>query len=286
MPEKRIYAARREMPVAFQENYFNNGSAYFADIDAAGMPAPGKTATARYTDERYIKTFMRTGNKKLTDVYDAETRERIAAYAQFNLPARRTCPNATKACFKFCYAIRDERFPTPRENRRANYDASRRDDFVERMIYTIETNLATPRYHNAVMILRIHESGDFYSKEYMQKWIRVISHFIGRNVIFQFYTKCFDFVLSLDPISKAVLRLALTRHNVAMSLSIDESTPARDFKKIKQIRAEFPNVNIYFAIDGAKLDGIQYDNKCTCENCAKCAHCTFTAGKTTAVAIH
>ena len=147
MPEKRIYAARREMPVAFQKNYFNNGSAYFADIDAAGMPAPGKTATARYTDERYIKTFMRTGNKKLTDVYDAETRERIAAYAQFNLPAR-------------------------------------------------------------------------------------------------------------------------------------------DFKKIKQIRAEFTNVNIYFAIDGAKLDGIQYDNKCTCENCAKCAHCTFTEGKTTAVAIH
>ena len=42
MPEKRIYAARREMPAAFQENYFNNGSAYFVDIATDGMPAPGK----------------------------------------------------------------------------------------------------------------------------------------------------------------------------------------------------------------------------------------------------
>lgn len=273
---KKVYTKLEEMPFPFHPGHFKKDSSFFEKKESAKK---------RREDPKYIKTFLREGNRKLTDVFEEGTGNRIAMYSQFNIPARKTCPNATKACLKFCYARRDERFRNVRENRSGNLAASKENDFVDRMIYTIETELETPRF-SEIMLLRIHESGDFYSLCYLKKWIDVFNHFYGRNVIFQFYTKSFDFILVLDPERKEVLRRSLKNHNVAISLSIDETTKAEDLLKIAQIKKEFPNINIYFAIDGKKVDSISYDKKCDCKDCSKCANCTFSTGITVVVPIH
>lgn len=234
----------------------------------------------------YIATFQTTGNAKLTDYYNADLGVWYR-YAQFNLPSRRTCPFRTPDCEKFCYAKRDERFPSPRVNREKNFAVSLGTDFADRLIYTIQTEKQSKRYHDAVMIVRIHESGDFYNMQYVDAWLKVFDAFkADRTVIFQMYTKSFPLFLSLDAGQLQTLRDCMKNGTVAISLSLDDSmNPAQRADLIK-LKATLPLANIYYAIKAEKLGAIQYDDKCDCADCAKCGHCVHTTGKTVAVAIH
>ena len=88
-----------------------------------------------------------------------------ASILQFNLPAKQTCPNHA-LCVKNCYAIRSEqRYPAVKACRQLNLNASKQPCFVARMVELIErTNSKT---------VRVHESGDFYSQEYADKWTEI-----------------------------------------------------------------------------------------------------------------
>lgn len=62
-----------------------------------------------------------------------------------------------------CYAKKAERiYPSVLKFRKRNYVASLRDDFVPRMAKLIKRSKAG--------LVRVHESGDFYSQEYADKW--------------------------------------------------------------------------------------------------------------------
>jgi hypothetical protein len=81
----------------------------------------------------------------------------------FNLPVSkevcgRECPG--------CYALKaQKRFPkTVLPYREARLDASKRKDFVSTIVSELKT------YKRTADVVRIHESGEFYSQEYINKW--------------------------------------------------------------------------------------------------------------------
>lgn len=85
---------------------------------------------------------------------------------QFSLPAVQTCPGRTKACEKFCYA-QDGFFNMPcvRASLLAAEAETRKKGFSQKMIQEI--------LRKKVRTVRIHVSGDFYSAEYVRKWIAI-----------------------------------------------------------------------------------------------------------------
>ena len=107
----------------------------------------------------------------------------------FSLPAYKTitgktvCPFA-KDCIKYCYAQKGNyRYPSVIKGLNNRYNLSQTDEFIPQMNATII--LERPTH------VRIHDSGDFYSPEYLQKWIDISTD--NKDVIFYAYTKSIKF---------------------------------------------------------------------------------------------
>ena len=82
----------------------------------------------------------------------------------FNLPTVVTCARLCPGC----YAHKSEvRFKTVLASRHRNFEASKSPDFVARIIKELTS---TRRSFKAV---RVHESGDYYSQEYIDKWSQI-----------------------------------------------------------------------------------------------------------------
>ena len=101
----------------------------------------------------------------------------------FNLPARKTCPGKTEYCGKCCYAMKAEKcYPSAKASRAKNYIESKKEHFAENMDREIMQRKISSK-------MRIHESGDFYSQEYLDKWIEVVTR--HPEIQFLAYTKMF-----------------------------------------------------------------------------------------------
>ena len=136
--------------------------------------------------DRYLNVNI-DGNAKL------KNNDRVR-FMIWNLPAIKTCPFSTDMCRKSCYAKRAERYPSCKNSRETNYIKSLQDDFIENMIFTIETELNTKKFNNKKVVFRIHESGDFYSRHYYNKWVAIAKHFENNdNIVFLAYTKSIHF---------------------------------------------------------------------------------------------
>lgn len=84
----------------------------------------------------------------------------------FGIPAQDTCLWAGE-CKKFCYASKGAYIWSnvkPAFQRRL--DATKQDNFPQVMIAEIIRRKAD--------VIRIHDSGDFYSREYLHKWFKVM----------------------------------------------------------------------------------------------------------------
>ena len=117
------------------------------------------------------------------------------AFLIFSLPALISCPFANSECERGCYARRDERFPSVRKYRLANFILARNADFVEMMkaairekIYTKAGKLRKP-FIGKEIIFRLHESGDFFSPAYTLAWFEIARAF--PEIQFFTYTKSF-----------------------------------------------------------------------------------------------
>lgn len=96
--------------------------------------------------------MLSNSNEKLgTDIYN------------FNL-SRNTCHYKTADCEKYCYARRGN-FVFIEKYLQQNYYESLQDNFVERICGQI--------MFQQIKWVRIHASGDFYSQEYVDKWIQI-----------------------------------------------------------------------------------------------------------------
>lgn len=84
----------------------------------------------------------------------------------FGIPAQDTCLWAGE-CKKYCYASKGAYIWSnvkPAFERRL--DATKQDNFAQVMIAEIVRRKAN--------VIRIHDSGDFYSREYLHKWFKVM----------------------------------------------------------------------------------------------------------------
>ena len=112
----------------------------------------------------------------------------------FGIPAYKsasgklTCPFADE-CVKFCYAKKGAYIwsnVSPAFEKR--YQITKQDDFVEQM--TVEITKKKPDY------IRVHDSGDYYSKEYLRRWLQISA--IHPGIKFYSYTNCVEMLKSVE----------------------------------------------------------------------------------------
>lgn len=89
------------------------------------------------------------------------------------------CPFA-KDCIKFCYAKKGAyTWGNVKPLYEQRYNLTKSNIFIEAINESLK--------QKKVDILRIHDSGDFYSNEYVNKWITIAKE--NKNIIFYAYTK-------------------------------------------------------------------------------------------------
>lgn len=138
-----------------------------------------------------IKVMDRNNKSKATDKVH---------FMLWNLPSIETCPYATELCKKHCFGAKQENGYNPSIiSSRANaYNESLKPNFAKDMINYIEWYLQKKKVENKVCFFRIHGTGDFYSLEYMKKWIEITDHFKNDNrIVFQCYTKSMPYLLEV-----------------------------------------------------------------------------------------
>ena len=87
----------------------------------------------------------------------------------FSIPAYRsksgevTCPLAGE-CVKFCYAKKGFYLLSAKYAEK-KYEITKQDNFINLMIEDIKRKKAD--------YIRVHDSGDYYSKEYLNKWLTI-----------------------------------------------------------------------------------------------------------------
>lgn len=100
-----------------------------------------------------------------------------------------TCRGAA-ACKGVCYAKQGRYLmPSVRDARLRNLEASLSSNFVTEMVEALKTK---PSYNT----VRVHDSGDFYSEQYLQKWYDIARKMPQKY--FYAYTKALDLDIWTD----------------------------------------------------------------------------------------
>ena len=211
-----------------------------------------KTLKSRANHPLFIP--LSHGNKKL------KNNARVS-FLIWNLPAVITCPYATAHCKKCCYALKAERnYPACKPCRERHFELSRLDDFVLRMVFTISAELARPVNKNKKIVFRIHESGDFYNKEYVKKWFEIMDYFKDeKRLVFVAYTKSVKYFDGIE-----------IPENMRLLASVWDDTTPENLEIIKR-----NNFRIYTAYAGADLDNALKSGfaHCPCKDCGTCGLC-------------
>lgn len=191
------------------------------------------------------------GNKKLRN-------NESVRFMIWNLPSQKTCPFATEHCKKYCYAKKAERiYKNVLSSREKNLEESKKVTFAMDMILTISKLLNSKAYQGKKVCFRIHESGDFYSQEYFNKWLEIAKFFeYNENLVFLAYTKSIDFIHDLP--SNFIIRLSIWDDtNINTILSVD--------------KAKFPTYSAErLTAESIKNLGESY---CDCNDCGTCGKC-------------
>lgn len=99
----------------------------------------------------------------------------------FGMTAKLSCPMAD-TCLDLCYADKGTfAFPVVKAAYLHRFNVSKQDNFSELIL----TELKRSR---KVEQVRIHDSGDFYSDQYLGKWLKIIQN--RPDLHFYAYTKC------------------------------------------------------------------------------------------------
>ena len=194
----------------------------------------------------------------------------------WNLPAIVTCPFRTYLCEHACYALKAERnYPDVLPARHFNLEVSKSVFFVPFMIRLVHELANKPKFKKAKRIVfRIHESGDFYSYEYLLKWFEIANACKDiEKLTFAAYTKSFPFL------DMAFSNGIEKPENMTIRASIWADTPNEHLAIIAKYQ-----LPIYTAYEKGNFPK-QYA-KCKCENCATCQMCFNAKAKKIACEIH
>lgn len=125
--------------------------------------------------KRKLLTF---GNRKLSK-----------KQAIWTLPAGRTCIGAGE-CLKWCYSRKAEKcYPQVKASRLWKLEQSKQKDFIEKMVEALKKS--------GRQICRIHQDGDYYSQEYLDKWRAIATKL--QKIKFYSFTKSFQLDFSNLP---------------------------------------------------------------------------------------
>ena len=199
--------------------------------------------------EEYI--YISNGNEKLKS-------DDNVLFLVWNTPAGITCPNKTIECYNACYALIAEKvYIGPKVRRRRNLWISGHILFEYLVIRWIDIKLKSLKDGRKI-IFRIHESGDFYSQSYTDKWLRIINHYKDdQRIEFIAYTKSVYFFERRE-----------IPENLHLLFSLWPDTPEEDYKLAKKL-----GLRIYTAYeedDAEKWKGVA---KCRCYLCGGCQLC-------------
>ena len=144
----------------------------------------------------------------------------------FGIPAGLTCPQAG-ICAKFCYAKKGAyAWSNVKPAFKRRWEATKQDNFPELMRANILKVKATH--------IRIHDSGDFYNMEYLNKWLKVIESL--PNVVFYAYTKSLDLFEGLTlPVNFTVIYSQGGKLDANINMSGDRHS--RIFESLDELNA-------------------------------------------------
>jgi len=170
----------------------------------------------------------------------------------FSIPRVSTCVGLTPWCFRYCYA-RGGNHPLPivRRAREENLKLTLRSDFCNIMVNALE-KLKEKGYR----IIRLHEEGDFYSIDYIGKWINVCESF--PDMLFYAYTRAWR-IPSLLPHLEKLRELP----NFVLIASTDEYTgpPPEGWKEA--------GINFTYRKPSVLCPSYKIDDL-TCDKCGIC----------------
>lgn len=137
-----------------------------------------------------MENLLGTGNTKLKNT----AKHFDIKIFNFSIPAgndkasgKITCPFAG-SCLSLCYAKKGMyRFGNVERALSKRYEASKQENFVE----LISNELSKVKKGKQIYV-RIHDSGDFYSPTYFEKWLEIA--LLNSSVRFYAYTKSHSFI--------------------------------------------------------------------------------------------
>lgn len=162
------------------------------------------------------------------------SKENKAKIFNFSIPAYKTkegkitCPFA-KECVKFCYAQKGNytRFPKIQELMEQKYKTSKTAEFIPLMNEEIKKKNATH--------VRIHDSGDFYSIAYLNKWLQIAKD--NKSVIFYAYTKSIKFFVNGLKLPKNLKIIFSEGSKTDDLINVNKHRHARIFKSKELLKA-------------------------------------------------
>jgi len=145
-------------------------SAPYADPDHDGIANIFDKQPLNPANRHQVPPTVPSGNLKL-----------FPGIGIWSLPRLYTCPGATPLCKKFCYAEGPEKYYGGGVvySRNKNWAWTKRPDFARIMSEIIN--------NHKWEWFRIHEAGDFYNQDYLNKWIEIAK--ACPNTKFLAYTK-------------------------------------------------------------------------------------------------
>jgi hypothetical protein len=146
---------------------------------------------------------LRPGNTKLGSLVH-----------QWSIPSglRHICVGASEICLMLCYAMQHHyRRDGVKDAMARNYKVSLRKDFVAIMLGWVRSLFAR--------VVRVHASGEFYSEEYVRKWIEIVKR--TPQVTYYAYTRSWA-----DPEVYPALKELARLPNFIMWWSCDRATGA------------------------------------------------------------
>lgn len=213
---------------------------------------------------------------------------RNVKFFTFNLPRKLACPGRTDICARGCYqAISEEMLKEKGRDsqvlysRKLNWFLAEQDDFVERILKEIMRR--KPKADQRI-IFRIHASGDFYSEEYLKKWMKIalITKLKNKNYDFVAYTKSYSELNNVLSNRAGLWKLYQEAYNAAkIAIPQEKELSLADFnlniiasymddtEEEKKRIAEKWNLPVYFVTEDNSLELTD----CEADPCSECLKC-------------